>query len=129
MDKLTAAMYRIQEIKCVVSVAHYDNEPSTRQNIATKCWLCNNRSGTQGCLEIGIFHGFMFGGVIPLSCDQCGCDLLQVRPVSECLECFSKYPKVFQDLATRRCFEENIRFLAYSMVINKIITLDVFKGD
>lgn len=125
MDKLTATHYRMQEIKCIICIAYYKD---LNLEFKAECCLCYDDPGEGEQLRIGIFHGFMFGGTIPLNCVKCGVNLVQVRSVIECEECLWTYPKVFRMLAHRGCREENIIYLNYNILAPGIVNLETTLG-
>lgn len=125
VDRLTSAYYRMQEIKCIICIAYYKSSDSF---FRAECCLCYDDPGEGDQLRIGIFHGFMFGGTIPLFCMKCGVNLVQVRSVMECEECSLTYPKVFRMLARRGCREENIIYLNYNILAHGIVNLETTLG-
>lgn len=119
--KETLTLYpHVLETKCVI-ISGY----KYRNQAGALCLRCFIRSFTPTNTDYGIFHGFSYGQIHPLSCSLCNKTLAIIEPMVACLPCFLAYKTLFNKLKICGINISQVNRVLYSYCTDRILKLDI----
>lgn len=119
--KNTLILYpQILETKCIV-ISGY----KYRNQHGALCLRCFARSFMPSNADFGIFHGFFYGPINPLSCSLCNKTLAVIEPMVACLPCFLAYKGVFNKLKLEGINIQQVDRVIYSHCTDRLLKLHI----
>jgi len=105
----------LYEIKCVRTPTSQFTE--LHNKICNKCYEVRKPLD----YESGILHGFLDGNLTPYKCNICKNEIVEMRSILQCDDCFRSYVQFTVDF--RKCNSNDIALLLYDVKSHKIIYL------
>lgn len=119
--KDTLTLYpQVLETKCIM-ISGY----KYRNQAGALCLRCFARSFMPTNADFGIFHGFGYGPIHPLSCSLCNQTLAVIEPMVACLPCFLAYKVIFNKLKLDGTDIRQVDRVLYSHCTERLLRLNI----